>query len=55
MQALRAHRLAPPDAGFSERLRELSKAAHADAEICSKAHDAGYSGRATEPQGGTAV
>jgi hypothetical protein len=42
MQALRAHRLAPPDAGFSARLRELSKAAHADAEICWKAHNAGY-------------
>jgi hypothetical protein len=40
--ALRAHRLAPPDAGFSARLAELSKAAHAEAEICWKAHAAGY-------------
>lgn len=42
MQALRAHRLAPPDAGFSARLAELSRAAHAEALICWKAHDAGY-------------
>ena len=42
MSAIRAHRLAPPDAGFSARLLELSRAAHAEAEICWKAHDAGY-------------
>ena len=42
IRALRAHRLAPPDAGFSARLLELSKAAHAEALICWKAHDAGY-------------
>ncbi|MGH2872938.1 MAG: hypothetical protein ACRDL5_10825, partial [Solirubrobacteraceae bacterium] len=42
MNALRAHRLAPPDAGFSARLAELSRAAHAEAEICWKAHAAGY-------------
>jgi hypothetical protein len=42
IEALKAHRLAPPDAGFSARLLELSKAAHAEALICWKAHDAGY-------------
>lgn len=42
IQALRAHRLAPPDAGFSARLQELSLAAHAEAEICWKAHNTGY-------------
>jgi len=41
-KALRAHRLAPPDAGFSARLAELSRAAHAEAEICWMAHAAGY-------------
>lgn len=41
-EALRAHRLAPPDAGFSARLRALSKAAHGEAMICWKAHAAGY-------------
>jgi hypothetical protein len=40
--ALRAHRLAPPDAGFSARLTELSAAAHAEALICWEAHEAGY-------------
>lgn len=43
ISALRAHRVAPPDAGFSARLKELSKAAHAEAEICWRAHAAGYS------------
>jgi hypothetical protein len=40
--ALRAHRLAPPDAGFSARILELSRAAHAEAMICWEAHEAGY-------------
>lgn len=40
--ALRAHRLAPPDAGFSARVLALSRAAHAEALICWEAHDAGY-------------
>lgn len=40
--ALRAHRLAPPDAGFSSRVAELSRAAHAEAVICWEAHEAGY-------------
>jgi hypothetical protein len=50
--ALRAHRLAPPDAGFSARLRELSTAAHAEAEICWRAHDAGYKWPRHRPAGG---
>lgn len=41
-RALRTHRLAPPDAGFSARILELSRAAHAEAMICWEAHDAGY-------------
>lgn len=40
--ALRAHRLAPPDAGFSSRILALSRAAHAEALICWEAHEAGY-------------
>lgn len=40
--AIRAHRLAPPDAGFSRRLAALSEAAHAEAEICRTAHAKGY-------------
>jgi hypothetical protein len=40
--ALRAHRLAPPDAGYSARLLALCRAAHAEALICWEAHDAGY-------------
>ena len=33
-EALDAHRLAPPDAGFRARLAELSVAAHAESEAC---------------------
>jgi hypothetical protein len=40
--ALQAHRLAPPDAGFSARLLALSEAAHEEALICWRAHEAGY-------------
>jgi hypothetical protein len=40
--AIRAHRLAPPDAGFSARLAALAEAAHAEAEICRTAHAKGY-------------
>jgi hypothetical protein len=50
--ALRAHRLAPPDAGFSARLRALSTAAHVEAEICWKAHEAGYRWPRHRPAGG---
>jgi hypothetical protein len=36
--ALRAHRLAPPDDGFADRLARLAAAAHERAEICRRAH-----------------
>jgi hypothetical protein len=39
--ALDAHRLAPPDAGFSARLAALSEAAHAEADACRAAKAAG--------------
>src|SRR5438552_13870688 len=39
---LEAHRLAPPDAGFSARLAELSGAAHAEAEACRAAEATGF-------------
>jgi hypothetical protein len=42
IDALRAHRLAPPDAGFSARIAALSEAAQAEAEICRRAHASGY-------------
>lgn len=41
-QALREHRVAPPDAGFSARLAGLAAAAHAEARACRMAHQAGY-------------
>jgi hypothetical protein len=41
-EALEAHRLAPPDAGFSARLAALSAAARAEAEACRQAEAAGY-------------
>jgi hypothetical protein len=41
-EALGAHRLAPPDAGFSARLAELSVAAHAESEACREAEAAGF-------------
>jgi hypothetical protein len=40
--ALEAHRLAPPDAGFSARLAALSKAATAEVEACREAEAAGF-------------
>ena len=40
--ALEAHRLAPPDAGFSARLSELADAARAEAQACREANGAGF-------------
>jgi hypothetical protein len=40
-QALEAHHLAPPDAGFAARLAELSEAARQEAEACRAADAAG--------------
>ncbi len=40
--ALEAHRLAPPDAGFSVRLSGLAEAAQAEAEACRAADSAGF-------------
>jgi hypothetical protein len=40
--ALTAHRLAPPDAGFSSRLGALATAAHAEADACRMADAAGF-------------
>jgi hypothetical protein len=40
--AVEAHRLAPPDIGFSARLAALSGAARIEAKICREAHAAGY-------------
>jgi hypothetical protein len=40
--ALDAHRLAPPDAGFSARLAALAEAARAEAEACREADAAGF-------------
>jgi hypothetical protein len=41
-EALEAHRLAPPDAGFSARLAALSEGASAEAEACREAEAAGF-------------
>jgi hypothetical protein len=41
-EALDAHRLAPPDAGFSARLAALSEAASAEAAACRAADAAGF-------------
>jgi hypothetical protein len=41
-QALEAHRLAPPDAGFSARLGALEAAASQEADACRAAADAGF-------------
>jgi hypothetical protein len=41
-QALEAHRLAPPDAGFSARLGALAAAASQEAGACRAAEDAGF-------------
>jgi hypothetical protein len=40
--AIDAHRLAPPDGGFSSRLASLSGAARIEAKICHEAHAAGF-------------
>jgi hypothetical protein len=40
-EAMRAHKLAPPDAGFAARLRALAEAAQAEAVTWEKAHAAG--------------
>jgi hypothetical protein len=42
-KAIQAHRLAPPDAGFSARLADLAAVAREEAEVCREAADAGYS------------
>jgi hypothetical protein len=41
-EALEAHRLAPPDAGFSARLAALADAARAEAEACRGAEASGF-------------
>ncbi len=41
-RAIHAHRMAPPDAGFSERLAELADAARTEAAICRRAEAAGF-------------
>jgi hypothetical protein len=40
--AVDAHRMAPPDTGFGARLASLAEASRREADICRKAHDAGY-------------
>jgi len=40
--ALESHRLAPPDPGFSGRLRALAEAAAAEAAACREAEEAGF-------------
>lgn len=42
LDAVAAHRVAPPDHGFSARLSALAAAARAEAEICRKADAAGF-------------
>jgi hypothetical protein len=41
-EALAAHRLAPPDAGFSARLGALASAAGQEADACRAAAEAGF-------------
>jgi hypothetical protein len=43
--AMRAHRLAPPDAGFGGRLRMLGEAAAAEASVCRDAAELGLAWR----------
>ena len=40
--ALEAHRMAPPDAGFAARLSSLAEAAKLEAQECRYAHAAGF-------------
>jgi hypothetical protein len=42
-QAVQAHRIAPPDAGFSARLANLAAVAQTQADACRRAAAAGYS------------
>jgi hypothetical protein len=42
-RVIQAHRLAPPDAGFSARLADLAAVAGAEAKVCRDAAAAGYS------------
>jgi hypothetical protein len=41
-RVIEVHRLAPPDAGFSQRLADLADAAREDALACREADAAGY-------------
>lgn len=41
-QAIRGHRMAQPDAGFSSRLAALSRACAHQATACAAAHEAGF-------------
>ena len=45
-EAMRAHKLAPPDDGFAGRLQKLSEAAAAEQLAWQQAHDAGVQWRA---------
>src|SRR2546423_1014902 len=40
-EAMKAHKLAPPDAGFAARLRSVSEAAATEQVAWQQAHDAG--------------
>lgn len=40
-QAMTAHKMAPPDAGFASRLRALAEAAETEREACEEAAQAG--------------
>lgn len=42
LDAVAAHRMAPPDHGFSPRLAALGAAARAEGEVCREAHAAGF-------------
>jgi hypothetical protein len=44
-EAMRAHKLAPPDEGFAARLQKLSEAAAAEQLAWNQAHDAGMQWR----------
>src|SRR5438270_3092319 len=44
-QAMRAHKLAPPDAGFAVRLRDLAEAAARERDAWENAHAAGLAWR----------
>ena len=41
-KAIQAHRLAPPDAGFSARLADLAAVAREEAEVCREAAAVGF-------------